>query len=347
MPLRILHFHFGREGGAERFFVNLATAFAKRGVQQQFFIRPHRTWESEISCLGRVTRNNFSMISPLTLLAHIQAEWVVRSWKPDAVMAWMPRAGRLMHRWPNTIKLARMGDFPANLKHFGNCDVLVGNLPDIAARCKELGWQKPVVTISNFVLSRPDNTSPRNLPVGFNEQFIVAASGRFVERKGFDTLIKAIALTPQTILWLIGDGPDAAKLAKLSQELGISDRVVFWGWVNDPGNIIKKANAFVMPSRHEPLGNALLEAWAIGIPTVSTRSEGPSWYMRDQIDGILTDIDDVRAISDALNCIKSDPIKASRFVENARERLDAMFSEESVTQSYFKIFRGEINEFED
>ena len=42
---RVLHIHFGKEGGAERFFVNLAQAFAERGVEQRFIIRPNRSWE--------------------------------------------------------------------------------------------------------------------------------------------------------------------------------------------------------------------------------------------------------------------------------------------------------------
>ena len=150
MGRRVLHFHFGKEGGAERFFVNLSRAFSKRGIEQKFFIRPNRTWEAQIAELGPIIRNNFSRLSPYSLLAHAQAEFIVRKWRPDAVMAWMPRAGRLLHRWPNTIKLARMGDFPANLKHFSNCDILVGNLPGIEGRCRDLGWKKPVITISNF-----------------------------------------------------------------------------------------------------------------------------------------------------------------------------------------------------
>ena len=53
---RVLHFHFGKEGGAERFFVNLASAFSKRGIEQQFFIRPNRTWEPDIAKLGPITK---------------------------------------------------------------------------------------------------------------------------------------------------------------------------------------------------------------------------------------------------------------------------------------------------
>lgn len=344
MSHRVLHFHFGKEGGAERFFVNLSRAFAKRGIEQTFFIRPNRTWEAQIAELGPVIRNNFSRLSPYSLLAHFQAEVIVRKWKPNAVMAWMPRAGRLLHRWPNTIKLARMGDFPANLKHFNNCDILVGNLPGIAGRCRDLGWKKPVITISNFsrnVEFKEISRDILNTPIS---NFIITASGRFVPRKGFDVLIKAIAKLPNVTLWLMGEGPEKQKLINLTTELNVSERVKFLGWVEEPIHYIKASDAFVMPSRHEPLGNALLEAWQAKVPTVSTKSEGPSWYMRDKIDGIMTAIDSVDQISSALRSIIADEHLRKFYIKNASERLEKMFNEEAVVNAYLKVFKGQINE---
>lgn len=225
--MRVLHLHFGKEGGAERFFVNLANAFASRGVEQKFIIRPNRSWEQDIAPLGSIIRNNFSNLSPLTPVLHVQAHLLVKRWQPDAVMAWMPRAGRLMKSWPGVVKLARMGDFPKNLKHFKHCDVLIGNVPGIAQTCRQLGWQKPVQTISNFprnVTPVPVERTVMNTPPG---AFIVSASGRFVPRKGFDTLIKAVAQVPGIWLWLLGDGQEKQVLEKLCVELGIQDRVRF------------------------------------------------------------------------------------------------------------------------
>lgn len=340
MSLRVVHFHFGKEGGAERFFVNLARALHERGVEQQFFIRPNRSWDGDVAALGPVFRNNFSNLSPLTLLAHLQAEMLVRRWKPNAVMAWMPRAGRLIHRWPNTVKLARMGDFPANLKHFQKCDILVGNLPGISNRCIELGWTKPVVTVSNFTREASASMSQLNIKRTSKNDFVIAASGRLVARKGFDVLIKALARLENCTLWLMGDGEERARLEAIAAELGISQRVVFLGWVDEPMNYIALADVFVMPSRHEPLGNALLEAWEMRIPTISTRSEGPSWYMRDQVDGILTDIDDDAQIAEAIEFIRTNKLAAESFVKNATLRLSEFFSKEAVVDAYIDIFRG-------
>lgn len=340
-PLRVLHVHFGREGGAERFFVNLAQAFARRGVEQRFVIRPGRSWEPEVAALGPVMRSNFARISPASLLLHLRVEHLVRRWRPDAVMAWMPRAGRLIHRWPGVVTLARMGDFPRHLRHFRNCDLLVGNLPGITERCRELGWTRPALTISNFpraVVPQPVPRSALGTPEG---AFLVAAGGRFEPRKGFDTALRAIARLPGAWLWLIGDGRERPALERLAAELGVQDRVRFAGWVAEPIHHLAAADAFLMPSRHEPLGNALLEAWQAGVPSVSTRSEGPLWYMRDGIDGILAPIDDVEAIAAGLARLRDEPALGPALVRNAKERLAALFSEEGVVEAYLRVFRGE------
>ena len=50
--LKVIHIHFGKEGGAERFFVKLAQALGRRGVEQRFIIRPGRSWDGQITPLG-------------------------------------------------------------------------------------------------------------------------------------------------------------------------------------------------------------------------------------------------------------------------------------------------------
>lgn len=341
-PLRVIHFHFGKEGGAERFFVKLAQALARRGVEQRFIIRPNRSWDAEIAALGPVIRNNFRVTSLLTPLLHWQADRWVKTWKPNAVMSWMPRAARLVHRWPGVVKLNRMGDFPQNLKHFDNCDLLVGNVPGIAQTCRKLGWTKPAITISNFtpiVTPVPVPRASHDTPEGV---FLVAAGGRFQPRKALDTAIRAIARIPGAWLWLIGDGRLRPDLEKLAADLGVADRIRFVGWVENPVHHIASADAFLLPSRHEPLGNILLEAWAAGVPSVSTQCDGPSWFMRDGIDGLMADIDDDEQIATALMALRDDPAAARVFAANARARLDEFFSEDAICNDYMRVFRGEF-----
>lgn len=342
--MKVLHLHFGKDGGAERFFVSLANAFGRRGVEQRFVIRPQRIWREEIAGLGPIIENNYRRIS----LSQFVLEWRVRrmcrDWQPDAIMAWMPRAARLMPTWSGAVKLARMGDFPKNLKHFGNCDVLVGNVPGIAVTCRDLGWQKPVVTISNF----PRDVTPvavnRALHDTPDDVFLIAAGGRFVPRKGMDVAIRAASKVPNSWLWLLGEGKERPALEGLVKETGMQGRVRFLGWQAEPIHHVAAADAFVMPSRHEPLGNMLLEAWQAGVPSVATRSEGPDWFMRDGEDGVLVPIDDIDGVAAGLERIRTEPETARRFVHTARARLDEMFSEDAVVDAYLRLFGRDFSD---
>jgi len=336
---RVIHLHFGKEGGAERFFVNLARAFDQRGVEQRFFIRPDRSWGEAIAALGPVEYDNFRRISLTRWLTRRKLDRHIAEFRPDAVMSWMPRASQLQPRNFDGTRLVRLGDYPANLKHFGHCDMIVGNTPGITAHCDALGWDRGLATISNFPrwvtpepVPRAQHDTPEDAP-------LVVTGGRFVPRKGMDVALRAVAQIPGARLWLVGDGKERDALEQLARELGIADRTRFVGWVDEPIHHIASGDAFVLPSRHEPLGNVLLEAWKAGVPSVSSRCEGPAWFMRDGEDGLMADIDDVDGTAAALSRLLGNRDAARKMAISARERLEAMFSEDAVCDAYMRLFR--------
>lgn len=338
MTTRLLHVHFGKEGGAERFFVALAQAFDRHGVEQQFIVRPNQSWTPEVAAIGQVTPGNFSHWMAATGILQWKMRRICRTWQPDAILAWMPRASRLLPASTSAIRLTRLGDFPTSLKYFKNTDVVVGNLPAIGTHVQSLGWTGPTATVSNFprpIEPKPVSRAEHGTP---DDAFLVVAGGRFVQRKGMDVALRAVAKTPGAWLWLLGTGPEEAALRALAAELQIEDRVRFLGWVPEAIHCIAAGDAFVMPSRHEPLGNMLLEAWRAGVPSVSTRSEGPDWYMRGGVDGVLTEIDDVDAVAAGLAHIRAEPDAAAKYAANASARLDEMFSEKAVVDAYVKLF---------
>lgn len=340
---KILHLHSGKEGGAERFFVNLSNAFSERCIEQKFCIRPGRSWRNEIENLGEILEDNNRPLSLSRVIMRIKLDRLIKKWKPDVVMAWMPRAASLIKKWPSTCKAVRLGDFPNNLKHFGNCNLIVGNLPNIITRCEYLGWKGKTAVISNFAREiKPSTVSRRDFNTP-QDAFLIAGAGRFVDRKGMDVLINCLSLIPNAFLWLIGDGKEVDNLKNLALKLGVDKRVRFIGWVNEPINYIAAADAFGMPSRHEPLGNAVLDAWKAGVPVVSTRSEGPSWYMRDGVDGLLVDIDDKLSFANKLKLIEHDKDLSDKLIAGGEQRLKKWFSKDAVVSSYLKEFKKILN----
>lgn len=337
---RVIHMHFGKDGGAERFFVSLAQALAERGVEQRFVIRPNRSWRPQIAPLGDIVENHFRRLSISGLLLPGRIRRMAQEWRPDAMVSWMPRAARLMPDMPGVVRLTRLGDYPKNLKHFGQSDLLVANTPGIAERCKALGWTKPVKVISNFVRQVDVQPFDRAVHATPPDAFLVGASGRFVPRKGFDAILRAVSQVPDAWLWLAGTGEREADLRQLADELGVSERTRFLGWLDEPMHAMAACDAYLMASRHEPLGNVVLEAWHAGVPVISTRSEGPSWFATDGQDALLVEIDAVDQMADALRRLQADPALRDRLRDGARATLDARFTRDSITDQYLAVLRG-------
>ena len=116
---------------------------------------------------------------------------------------------------------------------------------------------------------------------------LLLAMGRLSPEKGFDLLLQAFALfqknSPRSHLLIAGAGPQEAALKSLSTLLGLGSTVTFAGHVANPWQHFPAATLFVLPSRHEGMPNALLEAAAAGLPIVALpASGGVVELLRDQ-----------------------------------------------------------------
>ncbi len=331
---RILHLHFGKEGGAERFFVSLCQGFSEQGVAQKFLIRPGRTWLPEVAALGEVKQVNYPRIWPFR---HLLQSWVARQakdWQADAVIAWMPKAATLLPRQPGPARLVRLGDYPRHIKHFAPADCIVTNTPDIPNRLTELGWTGAVRVISNF--PRPyvaaENPPKMTLPEG---SFKLCAAGRFVGLKGFDSLINAISMVDGVSLCLVGDGEERAALERLAADLGVMDRLMITGWVSNPTDWLARADLACITSTHETLGNVVLEAWQCGVPVISTPTPGPSWLIKDGETGILLDDFTPETLARGIERAKNDAALRARMVKAGAAKAAKSFSKQAIVSAYF------------
>lgn len=338
--MKVVHFHFGKDGGAERFFVNLVNALNERGVEQKFAIRPNRIWRDQISGCGEIVENHYRRISLSQFWLQKKIDAMLREFRPDAILSWMPRASRLMPAYPDAIKIVRLGDFPKKLNHFTNCDVIIGNVPGIGERCRNLGWEKRVEIISNFPKELDPTPISRDALKTPDDAFVVSSAGRFVHRKGMDILIRAVAKMDDAWLWLVGDGKEKDNLKAIANEVGLTNRLRFTGWQTEPASFLAASDVFCMPSRHEPLGNVVLEAWELGLPVVSSRSEGPSWFMRDGENGLKVDIDDVEGFADAFNRLRNEPGLRNKIIEGGKNSIEKEFSKKAITDQYINLFSG-------
>ncbi|MEM6609388.1 MAG: glycosyltransferase [Pseudomonadota bacterium] len=337
MAPRIFHVQMGRDGGTERFFVTLSHAFAESGAAQAFAVRPDTGFSKEVEAIGEVHAGPYLRHTPAGLLARAQLRRAIAAFDPDAVLAWRAPAARLIPKHGNFAKLVRLGDYPSHPRHFAHLDAVICNNPDIARHVTKLGYAGRLEVISNFprpVALKPAPRQRLSTPEG---AFVVCGAARFETNKGLDTLVEAVALVPEAILWLIGAGPEEDALRRRVASRGLSERTRFLGWVSEPMDIIASADVFAMPSRDEPLGNALLEAWYAGTASISTATAGPTWYATDQHDCLITPVDDPAAMAAAIDLLRQDAARRDTLVKGARTTLENSFSKLSVVRDYFAL----------
>ena len=337
---RVFHIQPGTDGGTERFFVTLSGAFYEMGIDQAFAIRPGRAWRQDVEGFGDIREGQFLRRTPKGVFDLWHLHSAIKEFKPDAIMAWRAPSARLIPRDLEAAKIVRLGDYPRHVRHFSGLDAVVCNNPSIAQHIVGLGWSGAAPIISNFsrpVANAPISRAELDTPDG---AFVVCGAGRFTRVKGFDLLIDAVAQVPGVYLWLVGDGPEAEALRWQSEDLGISDRVRFCGWRDDPTEVIGAADAFVLPSRDEPLGNALIEAWRVGVPSVASRTDGPNWYAKNGHDALLVPVGDAVAIAVALQRLAADAVLRDRIVAGAMSTLSERFDRDAVVGAYLELFDG-------
>jgi len=334
---RVLHAMAGAEfGGAEAFFTRLVIALHKAGLKQTAVIRTHAKRAAQLRGAGVETVElPFGGAFDFKTKKSFQKE--IDRFKPDVVLTWMNRATDLCPPG-DFVHAARLGGY-YNLKYYEGCDHLIGNTEDIVEYLRNEGWPTDKVHyLPNFVsettappLRRKDFYTPDNVP-------LILGLGRLHENKAFDVLLKAVARLPNAYLWLAGDGPLRTELELLAEKLGMKPRVRFLGWRDDVAALFATADIFVCPSRHEPLGNVVLEAWAQGKPVVATDSLGPGTLIETEVNGLLVPVDNDTALYQSIRWLVEEPAFASRLAEAGHHAFQDGFTEAAVVARYLEFF---------
>ena len=163
--------------------------------------------------------------------------------------------------------------------------------------------------------------------------------GRLVARKGVDTLVEAFALLPRRLdarLVIVGGepggSPEAARLATLAEERGISERVCFAGSrpQEDLRHYYGAADVAVSVPHYEPFGMTPLEAMACAKPVVGSRVGGIKASVADGETGYLVQPRDPEALAERVLRLLSDPALQLRLGRAARHRIEEHYTWEHV-----------------
>lgn len=323
-----------KHGGAEAFFERLAIAFAEDGVPQRVVIRPDAAREARLGASGvTVSTLPFGGFFDLTTgrgLARLAND-------ADLLLTWMNRATRFARPTPRTRLVARLGGY-YDLKYYRRCEYLVANTEDICRWLRGQGFPPDRVTyLPNFVepqavapLSR-ETLSDRDGP-------LLLMLGRLHANKAFDVALAALPDIPKANLLIAGVGPEQEKLFAQAKRLDVADRVRFLGWRDDGAALLASVDALLVPSRHEPLGNVVLEGWAQRCPVIAASSAGPASLIEDGVSGRLVPVDDSAALARAVRETLALLDRGRGFAEAGFATLQQNFSKAAVVARYRAFF---------
>ena len=192
---------------------------------------------------------------------------------------------------------------------FARASVLLPNSEYLASRLRGAGAPPEKVRLHRLGIRVEDfpqvDRSGRDAPP------VALAVGRFVEKKGFEYLIRAMALAGERSLFrakIIGDGPLRPSLEELARSLGVFERIDFVGWQThaEVSRAMREADLLIAPSvlaadgDMEGMPLVIAEAMSSGLPVLGTRHSGIPEAVRDGENGIVVEERDVDALAEGL-----------------------------------------------
>jgi glycosyltransferase involved in cell wall biosynthesis len=341
--MRIVHVMASRaNGGAETYSTDMMASLQTAGVEQVAVIPRASIHHDRLAAAG-VPLAPDVLDSRFGLLRRRKLAQLIDSFKPDLMHCWMRRAASLAP----PLSVPVIGWFGGYYEpvHFRRCTHFVGVTPGIVKHMVERGVPRAVAhyvaTFPTIEAGPPVDRAQLATPA---DATVLLTLSRLHEKKGLDVLLAALAELPGCIAWIAGDGPLEAELRALAAKLGVSDRVRFLGWRTDRGALLAAADVCVLPSRWEPFGTVMLEAWAAGTPLVAAASQGPAALIADGVNGLLVPVEDAPALAGAIRRLIEDPALEARLIERGRADYQEDFTREAVTRRMIALYTAIIAE---
>ncbi len=165
---------------------------------------------------------------------------------------------------------------------------------------------------------------------------VAVTVGNFRREKGHHDLVKAIRIVRRTVpdarFVLVGQGPLEDEVRRTVDEVGVADRVVFAGFRTDVPRIVAASDVFVLPSRFEGLPISLVEAMAVGKPSVVTDVGGVREVVTDDAEALVVPAKDPSALAAGVVSLLTDPPLRARLASAAARRAEAFDIRRSVAR---------------
>lgn len=345
-------------GGAEAVLVAIAAGGSERGWRQTI-LNPFAASDSEelAGRLGGMTYEAFDVAdSARSRAAPAARRWLshrIDKLDPSVVQAYLVHASWLTATLPSDPKRLRVlshqhgSHFQAQGRRLASrVDRRLSARYDHIAACSEavrshlVGDQRhpaaKVSTIRNGWSGgpRPRERDPARPPT-------IVCSANFRAQKGHEVLVDAFAEVvrqlPNARLVLLGDGPRRAAITTQLSQAGLLERTEMPGPRRDVWPDLARADVFALASHYEPLGIAVLEAMAAGLPVVATAVDGIPELVRPGVSGELVPAADAAAMARQLTSLLRLPDRAAAMGAAGREFAEGNRMSEAVA-AYYELY---------
>jgi glycosyltransferase involved in cell wall biosynthesis len=336
--MKILHVMASRvPGGAETYSTDVMLSLHAAGVGQVIVMPRTAPRFAELEAAGlRMAPEIFDW--PFRFIQRQRLRRLVKQEKPDLIHCWMRRAASLVP--PGRIPIIGWFGGYYEPKHFRRCMHFVGVTQDIIAYMIKNGVP---FGRAHYIPTFPDIADlpavDRAALATPKDAKVLLTLSRLHPKKGLDVMLAALKDLPDCVLWMAGDGPLKQALEKQAAQLGVASRVRFLGWRTDRAALLRAADVCVLPSRYEPFGTVILEAWAMRVPFVAAASAGPAATVTDGVNGLLVPIDDAAALTQALRRALDDVALRARMTAAGYEAYTASFTREAVMRQWLDFYR--------
>ena len=270
--------------------------------------------------------------------------------------------GAVKYRSVNTIPLIAKTRLRIEKQCLETADTIVATSPQEREHMRSLVSRKGNIKVipcgTNIDCFGSIDRESGRAKIGIDpEDKVVIYAGRFDERKGIETLVRAVGQDQvkrheNLKLMIVGgytpqakDGLEKERIAGIVKELGIEDITTFTGQVQhqELSSYYAAADVCVVPSHYEPFGLVAIEAMASRTPVVASEVGGLKFSVKNESTGLLVPPQNEVALAQALDSILSNPEWAEQLGENARKRVEAKFSWDGVASQLEKQYKFELS----
>jgi hypothetical protein len=337
-----------KPGGAEAHFLRFCLEMEKREEVRIIVAVRKGSWLAKQLKKSSLTVYELQFLGRWDLLTRLRLRLIAQREQVQIAQCWMSRAASLMPRVDGTLNLGRLGGY-YSLKNFTSMHWLVGATEDLAKHIRDHGQTaERTVVIPNFVnppQPEDSDTSTRlRHQLQLKDKRVIFTPARLHPVKGLDTALKALSILPRDYVYILaGKGPEEANLRQQIAQLQLEDRVHLVGWTDNISQYCWVSDLFLVPSRHEPFGSVLLEAWSHQRPLISSDSQGATAITRHGHTALIFPKDDAAALSQAVMQLGEDVSLAQSLVQNGHKKYQQHYTADSVISAYISLYSKMLN----